>query len=87
LASAVLDVPDAVVDADGAVWALVGLSDGDAASVLLVHVDPAAGTARSTAVDPSVPGDVTRRLAAASRGVVLLEGEESTLRLVGFEQL
>ena len=71
------------------IWALVGLYRHEVGSVstVLVRIDTSDGTAKTTVVDPSVPGDTTRRLAPADHGVVLLEGEGRSIRLVGFEQL
>lgn len=83
----VLEAGEAVVDDGGVIWSLVGLyeRDADTASLVLLRLDPD-GAATTTNVDPSLPGDVTRRLASAGRGVVLLEGDGRTLRLVGFEE-
>jgi hypothetical protein len=86
LADEVLDAGEVLVDGDGTVWGLVGLyqSGSDSAYTVLVRLDPSSGATETTRVPSSVPGDVTRRLAAVRHGVVLLEGEGDTLRLVAF---
>ncbi len=88
-ADAVLDAPETVVDGTGAIWGLIGVyrESVDRPVVYLVRIDPESGASRRVEVGTSVPGDVTRRLAAAGTGVVLLEADQSKLRLDRFETL
>jgi hypothetical protein len=85
----VLDASDVVADDDGVVWSLIGVyqASTDSAAVHLVRLDPETGAARMISVGASVPGDVTRRLAPAGHGVVLLESNGAALDFVRFETL
>jgi hypothetical protein len=80
----VLDAGELLADDDGIVWLLVGVASGDGAAMHLVRLDPADGSASSTEVGASLPGDVTRRLASAGTGVIVLESDGSSLRYVRY---
>jgi hypothetical protein len=85
----VLDAAETVVDDDGFVWSLVGVynSGSETASKYLVRIDPDTGSSRMVRVGSSVPGDVTRRLVGARRGVALMEGNGKTLSFVRYQEI
>jgi hypothetical protein len=86
-ADQVLEATDAVVDGEGIIWALVGLYKADSAATMLVRLDPATGESKAAQVPTAVPGDVTRRLAGARRGVLFLTGRSQTIDLIRYETL
>ena len=85
----VLDASETVVDDTGAIWSLVGVynATNDTASKYLVRIDPDTGVSRMVSVGGSVPGDVTKRLVNAGRGVALMEGEGNTLSFIRFQTI
>jgi hypothetical protein len=85
----VLDAGETVVDGKGTIWSLVGVyrSDAGRAATMLVSVDPHTGKSHMTEVATSVPGDVTRRLAPADEGAVVLEVTGDSLLLNRYDDL
>ena len=82
----VLDASEVTVDAAGLIWGLVGVARGTSAAMYLVSVNPSTGASAATSVPVSLPGDVTRRLAAADDGVVLMNGTDKALSFVRFSE-
>lgn len=80
----VLDATEVVVDRAGVIFGLVGVVKGSGAGMYLVSVDPVTGASTATPVPVSLPGDVTRRLAPADDGVVLMNGTDRALSFVRF---
>jgi hypothetical protein len=85
-ADQVLDATDVTVDGLGVIWGLVGVARGPDAEMYLVSVDPSTGDSTAAPVPVSLPGDITRRLAAADDGVVLMNGTEKALSFVRFAE-